>query len=44
MELLDMCLTTMYFQFVDKFSQQKQGMAMGNSLSPVVIDIFMEHN
>jgi hypothetical protein len=29
---------------VDKFSQQKQGMAMGNSLSPVVIDIFMEHN
>jgi hypothetical protein len=33
----------MYFQFVDKFSQQKEGMAVGNSPSPVVSDIFMEH-
>jgi hypothetical protein len=44
MELLDICSTTMYFQFEDKFYQQKEGMAMGNSLSPVVYNIFMEHS
>ncbi|XP_023718596.1 uncharacterized protein LOC111870496 [Cryptotermes secundus] len=27
----------------DKFFQQKDGMAMGNSLSPIVSNIFMEH-
>jgi hypothetical protein len=43
MELLDVCLTTTYFQFEDKFYQQKEGMAMGNSLPPVVSNIFMEH-
>jgi hypothetical protein len=43
MELLYVCLTTTYFQFEDKFYQQKDGMAMGNSLSPVVSNIFMEH-
>jgi hypothetical protein len=32
MELLDICLKTMYFQFEDKFYQQKEGMAMGNYL------------
>jgi hypothetical protein len=32
MELLDICITTMYFQFEDKFYQQKEGMTMGNSL------------
>jgi hypothetical protein len=30
MELLDICLTTTYFQFDDRFSQLKEGMAMGN--------------
>jgi hypothetical protein len=30
MELLDFCLTTTYFQFENKFYQQKEGMAMGN--------------
>jgi hypothetical protein len=42
MELLDICLTTTYFQFEGKFCQQKEGMAMGNSLSPVVSNKFME--
>jgi hypothetical protein len=44
MELLDICLVTTYFQFVDKFYQQKESMAMGNLLSPVVSKIFMEHS
>jgi hypothetical protein len=44
MELLNSCLTTMYFQFEDKFYQQKGGMAMGNSRSLVVSNIFMEHS
>jgi hypothetical protein len=43
MELLEMCLRTTYFQVEDKFFQQKDGMAMGNSLSPVVSNIYMEH-
>jgi hypothetical protein len=42
-ELLDICLTTTYFQFDDKLYQQKEGMAMQNSLSPVVSSIFIEH-
>jgi hypothetical protein len=43
MELLDICLTTTYLQFEDKFCQQKEGMAMGNSLSPVLSNVFMGH-
>jgi hypothetical protein len=43
MELLDVCLTMTYFQYDDNFYQQKEGMAMGNSLSPVVSNIFMEY-
>jgi hypothetical protein len=43
MELLEVCLRTMYFQAGDKFFQQKDGMATGTSLSPVVSNIFMEH-
>ncbi|PNF31038.1 hypothetical protein B7P43_G17855, partial [Cryptotermes secundus] len=43
MELLEVCLRTTYFQVDDKFFQQKDGMAMGNSLSPIVSNIFMEH-
>jgi hypothetical protein len=27
----------------DGFYQQKEGMAMGNSLSPIVSNIYMEH-
>jgi hypothetical protein len=44
MELLDICLKTMSFQFEDKFYQQKESMAMGKSLSPVASNIFVEHS
>jgi hypothetical protein len=44
MELLDICLTTTYFQFQDKFYQQKKGIAMGSSLFLVVSNIFIEHS
>jgi hypothetical protein len=43
MELLEVCIKTTYFQLEDKFYQQKEGMAMGSSLSPVVTNIFMKH-
>jgi hypothetical protein len=43
MNLLEVCLRTIYFQVNDKFFQQKDSMAMGSSLSPVVSKIFMEH-
>jgi hypothetical protein len=43
MELLEVCLRTTYFQVDDRFFQQKDGMAMGSSLSPIVSNIYMEH-
>jgi hypothetical protein len=43
MELLEVCLKTTYFQVDDKFFQQKDGMAMGSSLSPIVSNIYMEY-
>jgi hypothetical protein len=42
-DVMDICLTTTHFQFGDKFCQEEEGMAMGNSLSPVVSNVFMEH-
>jgi hypothetical protein len=42
-ELLQVYLGTMYFQVDNKFLQQKDDMAMGSCLSPVVSNIFMEH-
>jgi hypothetical protein len=44
MELLDICLTTTYFQFEDKFYQPKEGMAVGNSISLVLSNTFVEHS
>jgi hypothetical protein len=41
MELLDICLTTTHFHIEDKFSQHKDGMAVGISLPPVVTDILV---
>jgi hypothetical protein len=43
MELLEVCSRTTYFQVDNKLFQQKDGMAMGSSLSPIVSNIFMEH-
>jgi hypothetical protein len=42
MELLEVYLRTTYFQ-VDKFFQQKDGMAVGSSHSPIGSNIFVEH-
>jgi hypothetical protein len=43
MELLEVCLRAIYFQVDGKFFHQKDGMAMGSSLSPIVSKIFMDH-
>jgi hypothetical protein len=43
MELLEVCLRTTYFQMEDKFFQQRDGMAMGRSLSSIISNNFMEH-
>jgi hypothetical protein len=43
MELLEVCLRITYFQVEDKFFQQKDGMAIGSSLSLIVRNIFMEY-
>ena len=40
--LTELCLRTTYFQYSDKFFEQKDGAAMGSPLSPVVANIFME--
>jgi hypothetical protein len=42
MKLLEVCLRATYF-CVNKFFQQKDGMAVGSSLSPIVNNIFMKH-
>jgi hypothetical protein len=41
MELLEVCWRTTYFQVSDKFLQQKDGMAVGSSLSAVVSNIYI---
>jgi hypothetical protein len=40
---LEISLRTTYFQVDDKFLQQKDGMAKGSSLSPIISNIYMEH-
>jgi hypothetical protein len=42
MELLDICLTTTYFQFEDNYYEQNDGMAIEKSAYPVVGIIFKE--
>jgi hypothetical protein len=42
MELLEVCLGTTHFQVDGKFIKQKEGTAMGSSVSPIVSNIFME--
>jgi hypothetical protein len=43
MELLEICSRTTYFQVDDKFFQQKDGIAMGSSLSLTISNICIEH-
>jgi hypothetical protein len=43
MELLEVCLRTIYFQVNDNLFQQKDGMALRSSLSPIISNSYMEH-
>jgi hypothetical protein len=43
MQLLEVCLRTTHVQVGDKLFQQKDGIAMGRSLSPIISDIYMGH-
>ncbi|XP_060756578.1 uncharacterized protein LOC132867614 [Neoarius graeffei] len=40
--LLDLCLTTTYFQFNESFYRQKHGCTMGSPVSPIVANLYME--
>jgi hypothetical protein len=42
-ELLEVCLKTTDFQADNKFFQQKIGMAVGSSQSPIIRNIFTNH-
>ena len=42
LELLDICLNTTYFTYQGNYYKQKQGAAMGSSISPIIANIFME--
>ena len=41
-DLIKLCICNCKFQFEDQFYMQKFGMAMGNPLSPVLANIYME--
>ena len=40
--LLDLCLTTTYFQHSEGFYRQKHGYAMGSPVSPIVANLIMD--
>ena len=40
-QILLMSLNNSYFQFNEKFYRQKQGLPMGNTLSPILADLYM---
>ena len=42
-DLLRTCLTSTYFMWNEDFYEHEDGAAMGNPLSPVVANIYMEH-
>jgi hypothetical protein len=42
MEILEICMRTMYFQVYDKFYKQKDGLTKGRPLSPIGSNIFIE--
>jgi hypothetical protein len=41
-DLLNLSLKNSYCQFNDKFYKQKSGLPMGNTLSPILADIYMD--
>ena len=40
--LLELCLSSTYFTFQDKFYEQAEGAAMGSPISPIVTNLYME--
>ena len=42
LQLLTFCLNTTYFRYEGVFYKQKQGTAMGSSVSPVIANLYME--
>ena len=42
LDLLEICLKNVYFQYKEKFYSQKEGLPMGSSLSPALANIFMD--
>jgi len=42
-KLLEFCLSNNVFQFEDIYYIQKNGLVMGNPLSPILADIVMNH-
>ena len=42
-ELLGFCLHNKYFSFQNKFYEQVEGAAMGSPVSPIVVNLYMEH-
>ena len=43
LDLIKLCTKEMYFEFDDEYYQQTFGTAMGNPLSPVLANLFLEH-
>ncbi|XP_054861960.1 uncharacterized protein LOC129347772 [Amphiprion ocellaris] len=41
-DLLNLCLSTTYFQYNNGFYRQKHGCAMGSPVSPIVANLYME--
>ena len=41
--LLELCLNTTYFVYNGRFKRQRHGCAMGSSVSPIVVNLLMEH-
>ena len=41
--LLKFCLKYTYFSFQDQFYEQVEGTAMGSSVSPIVVNLYMEY-
>ena len=42
-KLLELCLNTTYFVYDGNFYRQCHGCAMGSPVSPIVVNLFMEH-
>jgi predicted GIY-YIG superfamily endonuclease len=42
LELLKICLSSTYFNYLDAFYHQKEGTAMGSPVSPIVAELFLQ--